>query len=230
MLQLHTAFSPHSSSAPGHGSEQLNRTELKDRWPDVEVECHGNVDRSLNWRVKVEIRTSRANGINNNKCTFFMVSSFDSFAVFRLFILRICNVRCVCVCGCGSVSCYVRNLAWDAIFSISLCFSSGFGFVYFPSLHLSFHFYSKSLHYVTFLFNVTAGTLAAATFFGDATIRQILFLWFCLFVLFPIQLQRNGSCFLHVEQFLRKPKTKKYIKKCLRWNIKCEIDKTECTY
>lgn len=73
-----------------------------------------------------------------------------------------------------------------------------FRFVLF-SLSLFLLLHSKSLHYVTFLFNVAARALASATILCDATVRNVLLLWLCFFILFAVQLQRNGSCFFHVE-------------------------------
>lgn len=65
---------------------------------------HGNVDRSLNWRVKVEIRTSRANGINNNKCTFLWFRHLirSPFFVYLFYVFAMWDVG---ECVCGSVSC-----------------------------------------------------------------------------------------------------------------------------
>lgn len=97
----------------------------------------------------------------------------------------------MCLCGVGvgvdcmnvcHRTCAIGSLRYFPFHFVSLLVWICFIFVYFPS------FYSKSLHYVTFLFNITAGTFATATFLSDATIRNVLLLWFCFFILFAVQL------------------------------------------
>lgn len=147
------------------------------------------------------MRTSGTNGINNDKCTFYGFAiwfvrcfGFSLFIIYFVFCVgNECGFR-----GCGCVCAILRaqSVLYVILHFIFLLF--WFRFVLF-SLSLFLLLHSKSLHYVTFLFNVAARALASATILCDATVRNVLLLWLCFFILFAVQLQRNGSCFFHVE-------------------------------